>query len=101
MIGEALRSIRVIYDYKAKDLAKELEISASYLSEIETGKKTPSLELLEKYSKLLGVRMSTLMFFSEEINESNKITSIRLGMRDKIMKYMHILEQKEPQHEGT
>lgn len=41
MLNEALRLLRVFNDRKATDLAKELGISAAYLSEIETGKKLP------------------------------------------------------------
>lgn len=39
MIGEAMRLIRMIKGVKAKTMAAQLEISASYLSLIENGKK--------------------------------------------------------------
>ena len=39
MLNECLRLFRVFHDKKSKDLAKELRIPPSHLSEIELGKK--------------------------------------------------------------
>ena len=39
MLSDALRLIRVFHDLKQQDLADRLEISKSYLSEIENGQK--------------------------------------------------------------
>lgn len=65
MIGTTLKKLRNIYGYTAAELSEELGISKSHLSEIENGKE-PSLELLSKYSELMGIRRSSLMLFSEE-----------------------------------
>ncbi len=70
MINDALRLIRKFNEYSAKELAGELKISPSYLSEIETGKKTPNLELINKYSELFDMKASTILFFSEEIDKN-------------------------------
>ena len=74
MIGETLRRIRGIHGLKAKEMCVKLEISASYLSEIETGKKQPSLELLNKYADTFGMKLSSLILLSEnlEVAESRK-----------------------------
>ena len=69
MSGEVLRLLRVFNNIKASDLANELDISKSYLSEIEHGKKAPSIELLEKYAAILNVKTSTLLLFSEVLDE--------------------------------
>lgn len=69
MLNEALRLLRVFNDRKATDLAKELGISAAYLSEIETGKKTPSMELVDQYAKVFHTKPSSILFFSEEIQK--------------------------------
>jgi transcriptional regulator with XRE-family HTH domain len=68
MIGKALRLIRVFNNIKACDLADNLKISASYLSEIETGKKHPPLELIYKYADFFKVKPSSILFFSEELD---------------------------------
>ena len=72
MIGEALRLIRVIEGIKANNMAKELGISPSYLSLIENGKKRPSVELIEKFADVIGVRASQIMFFYEELNSPDE-----------------------------
>ena len=49
MLGSSLRLIRKLYGETAKELANQLGISATYLSEIENGKKKVSLDLIQKY----------------------------------------------------
>jgi DNA-binding XRE family transcriptional regulator len=72
MIGDVLKRTRTIYGYKATEMSSMLGISASYLSEIENNKKQPSLELLEKYAKIYGIRLSSLILLSENIEEAEK-----------------------------
>lgn len=72
MLGEALRLLRVFNDIKAKDLADQLEISPNYLSEIEKGKKNPSLDIVNKYSEIFEIKPSAILFFSEELNANAK-----------------------------
>ena len=59
MIGDVLKRMRIIYRYKASEMSSELGISASYLSEIENNKKQPSLDLLQKYADIYGIRCSS------------------------------------------
>lgn len=68
MIGEALRLLRVFNDLKQDELARELGLSRSYISEIESGRKRPNFDVIESYSKFFGIRPSLLMFFSEELD---------------------------------
>jgi transcriptional regulator with XRE-family HTH domain len=65
VLGETLRRLRGIYGYSARELSEVLQISSSYLSEIEHGKKQPSVELLQRYADVFGLRLSTLLRFSE------------------------------------
>lgn len=72
MIGDVLKKTRLIYGYKAIEMSEKLEISNSYLSEIENNKKKPSLELLEKYSDIYGIKLSSLILLSENYDEAGK-----------------------------
>ena len=72
MIGDVLKRIRIIYGYKASEMSSELGISASYLSEIENNKKQPSLDLLQKYADIYGIRLSSLILLSENMEEAEK-----------------------------
>ncbi|AQS03994.1 helix-turn-helix domain-containing protein [Clostridium beijerinckii] len=89
MINESLRLLRVFHDLKAIDLAKKLSISQSYLSEIENGKKKPSLELIEKYSEVFRIKPSTILFFSEEIDQN----SLKGNMKELMIRFMKIIER--------
>ena len=93
MLGEGLRLIRVFHDCKSTHLAKELDISAGYISEIESGKKIPSLSILNKYAMFFETSVSSIMFFSENINE-NKESSIKSYSRNKILKFLQFIENE-------
>ncbi len=71
MINRALRLLRVYHGLKQKDLAPRLEISPSHLSEIESGAKSVSYELLEKYAEVLNIPVSTITMFADAANAKN------------------------------
>lgn len=66
MIERALRLTREFHRMKQGELAKKLNISTSYLSEIESGKKSPSLILLDEYARVFKVPASTFLLFKEQ-----------------------------------
>lgn len=70
MLGNTLKRLRSIYGYSAKEMSELLGISSSYLSEIENGKKKVSMDLLDRYSELFGLRVSTLVRFSEDYEDA-------------------------------
>jgi transcriptional regulator with XRE-family HTH domain len=68
MIGEALRLIRVFHDMKQAQLADELQLSKSYLSEIESQNKEPTLAVINKYAEYFDLPASSILFFSEKLD---------------------------------
>ena len=68
MLHRALKLLRTSHDLKQKQLAKQLGISASHLSEVESGQKTPSLVLLERYGEVFEVPVSSILFLAENID---------------------------------
>lgn len=72
MIGDVLKQTRKIYGYKASEMSSMLNISPSYLSEIENNKKSPSLSLLQKYADIYGIKLSSLILLSENMEEAKK-----------------------------
>ena len=93
-MGEALRLLRIFNGYKSAELAKKLELSQSYVSELENGKKQPTMEVLDKYAKVFEMKKSTLMLFAEslegeEIKNDKKQRIARAGM-----KLLKILEKE-------
>lgn len=63
-IGEKLRAIRQEHDMSLRELADKAEISASMLSQIETGKVFPSVRSLYTIASALNVSVD--YFFPEE-----------------------------------
>ena len=68
MINEALYLLRLYCGYSQAKLSKKLGISQSMISEIESGAKSVSMDALQTYSDKLGIKMSQLLFFAEEID---------------------------------
>ena len=95
MISRALRLVRSFHRLKQTDLADKLEISKSYLSEIESGVKSPSMELLAKYSKIFGIPVSTLLLFSERLNEKKSSERMRVQAGDKILRMLEWVAESE------
>lgn len=94
MLHEALRLIRAYHDLSQSQLGAELGVSNSFLSEIESGKKQPTLELLKKYSERFGVPVSSLLFFSESLHTGGVTKNLRLGAAKKVVSLLQWVEAK-------
>lgn len=97
MLSDALRLIRVFHDLKQQDLADRLDISKSYLSEIENGKKIPSVEIIEKYARLFSIPPSSIMFFAESVSDGKVVdadSKVRLAIADKVVQFLKFVEAK-------
>jgi len=73
-----------------EDLARRLEISNNYLSEIESGKKAHAItiDLLNRYAAIFDVPVSSLMLFSEQLDSGRRSEKIRVAMAAKILKVL-------------
>lgn len=65
-IGRAIRFCRQQKGLTQPQLAERAELSASYLSVLEKGKRDPSLSSLQGIARGLGVPLSVLMFVAAE-----------------------------------
>ena len=72
MVNEVLRLLRVYNDIKATDLAEKLNISTSYISELESGKKKVSLDIINKYSSFFEVPSSSILLMSEGLDNNKQ-----------------------------
>ncbi|MBD1903867.1 helix-turn-helix domain-containing protein [Trichocoleus sp. DQ-A3] len=94
MLNEALRLMRVFHDLSQKELAEKLGISKSYLSEIESGKKNPTLALLNNYSGLFDVPVSSIMFFGESLNKDIPTEKLRTFVSAKVLAILKFIADK-------
>lgn len=93
MLNQALRLIRSYHDLSQTQLCFDLGISNSYLSEIESGKKQPSIDILKKYSEKFDLPLSSILFFSENIRSSKPSDGIRKSVAEKIIRILEWIEQ--------
>lgn len=85
-IGEALRLIRVLNGLTQKELAREIDLSDSYVSEVERGNREPSLTVIKKYSEYFRVPVSSIMLFAESVSESEG--GVRGLMSERLLEVM-------------
>ena len=95
MQHEALRLVRVFHDLNQATLAERLGISKSYLSELESGKKSPTLELVQKYADTFNMPLSSLMFFAEHLDGSTRSDKVRVAIAGKALKMLQWIAAKD------
>ena len=60
-MGKKLRKLREARGMSQAALAKDAEISEGYLLRLEAGRQDPTLGVLERLAKALGVKVRTLL----------------------------------------
>ena len=91
MLHLALRLMRVFHDLTQKELAELLGISKSHISEIEAGKKTPTLAVLERYASVFEVPVSSIFFLSENLDRDIDQELARVFVHPKIITMMNFV----------
>ena len=84
-VGKVIKIKRIEKDLKVKELASKVEITEQYMSNIEHGKRNPSLKLLKKLAKELGCSVY------EFIEEQGGVISMILELLTSIFAYLFIL----------
>jgi transcriptional regulator with XRE-family HTH domain len=67
-LGQAIRDARREAGLTQEQLAERANLHWTYLSEIETGRKNPSVAVLRRVAAGLGVRLSTLIEHAETLS---------------------------------
>jgi transcriptional regulator with XRE-family HTH domain len=88
MLNRALRLIRQFHRYSQTELARKLGLSNSYLSEIESGLKKPGLDVLEKYSIVFNIPVSSILLFSEQMDTGTKGAKLKFGATNKVLQIL-------------
>lgn len=95
MLNKALRLIRLYWGLSQAEMAERLDVSQSLVSEVERGTKSVTLNLLERYSAALDIKMSKLLFFAEEIEGEPPATRGKLLFAGKTLKLLEKLAPEE------
>ena len=93
MVGEAMRILRSIHGVNLLVMSERIDVSPGYLSEIECGKKQPSLELIAKYAEAFDMKPSAILFFAEELNAKGVKERLKGSSRDALMSLLKKLEE--------
>ncbi len=60
-LGDNIKRIRLAKDMTQGDLCRKLEVDRAYMSNIENGKKNPTLSTIERIAKALVVSIEELI----------------------------------------
>jgi transcriptional regulator with XRE-family HTH domain len=93
MINDALRLVRLYWGLTQAETAERVGVSQSLISEVEKYKKEASLDLIQKYSESMGVRLSQLLFFAEELENQPPARQGSLFVAEHILR---LLERLKP-----
>jgi transcriptional regulator with XRE-family HTH domain len=101
MISRALKMLRRYHDLKQKDLAAKLGLSPSHLCEIEAGTKPVSYDLLEKYSEVFEIPVSSITIFAEVAGGKacEKVTSALAGRALRFLEWMENISKFRGEHD--
>ena len=69
-LGDAIREARVAKDITLRELARELQISPSYLSDIENDRRVPAEDVLKRIADLLDLSFDDLMALAGRFGEN-------------------------------
>ena len=87
-IGERLRFIRKSKGLSIYKLSQETGISQNHISDLELGRRKPSVETLKRLIVPLGISMSELF------NEDNKISILNDNERELVENYRTLPDKK-------
>lgn len=86
--------MRVFHDMTQADLADKLGVTKSYVSEIEAGNKTPSLEVLNQYAKAFEIPLSSILFFAENIENPSSTLKTQTFIAGKVLSLLNFIAEK-------
>lgn len=88
-LNRILKHIRVFNKLTQQQLEEKTGIDRAYVSEIESGKKVPSIEVLQKYSTTFKIPLSTILLFAENYEEKMGFkNTIKKGLTGTALKFL-------------
>ena len=79
-IGSTLKLLRTASNLTQSSLAKDLNVTANYLSLVENGRKEPSLAFLKRFSKKLDAPLGYFLWLALEENRSQEEFDLKRKM---------------------
>ena len=73
ILSENIKTLRKKLGWSQEMLAEKTGVSAPYITQIEIGKRTPSLDIVEKLASARGVEYKTLFETSVQVENINSV----------------------------
>lgn len=89
-IGAYIKDLRLLRGYSLTELSKKSGVSQPYLSQIESGDRIPSTEILRKLAEPLGVPLINLMEKGGYLESGNVDTNLKYEI---LNREKHLLEE--------
>ncbi len=93
-IGDIIKQERITRKISLREFARKLKISASYLVDVEKGRRIPNHELLRKISDLLDIPIVTLNQYNLEMPDQVREWIEKHSFFSKLFKF--VLKQPDP-----
>jgi transcriptional regulator with XRE-family HTH domain len=77
-IKTILKALRIFHRMTQEEIGNKFETSRSYICQVEKGINKPTFELIEKYSRLFGIRKSFILQLAEDQNKTPKLTKFEI-----------------------
>jgi transcriptional regulator with XRE-family HTH domain len=74
-LGPRLKAIRLASEKSLREVARTLDVSPSFLSQIENGKSLPSVATLFLISRYHGVSIDALFAATFDVNKSRNLSA--------------------------
>ena len=84
-IKTILKALRKFNRMTQQEVADKFGVSKPYICQIETGKSKVTLELVEKYSRMFGIRKSLILQCAEDKNKAPKLTKSEVRFLEYLM----------------
>ena len=96
-----IRKAREEQGYTRERFAEKLDVSVSYLAELERGRTGISVKMLVKVCSLLGLSADYILFGTERARDAQRLDAIHriddkyLPLLDSVMSELLVLSQEE------
>lgn len=87
-IGRVINLLRTFSDISQTEMAKRCNISVTLLSLMESGKRTPSLAMLQRFARVLDIPPSVFWMIADDCDDLKTENEFVLKMLDVLYEYL-------------
>jgi len=83
--GAEVKRLRTTLELSQEQLAERANLHRTYISDVEAGKRNPSLASIQRLARALGAPLSAVFCAAEEVNSSPARRDSGAGMPDRVV----------------